>query len=283
MEREPILRAVAYVEEHLGDGIVLDNAALARAAGYSVFHFLRLFRRAVRMTPADYVRKRRITEIVKRMEDGAAMSDIAFAYGFNSRENFTRAFFREHRILPTEYRSSGCSLRLWPPFSFDRRALEPQVSVGYPVPFAVIAYPSDEAFPPRFWNRYNAERRSVRLTGGAVTEDYGVMIRAGPGAPLDYFIGVREEAALGDREGTVRIPLGGGLHAFFRTAPAGRDSFVDTIQNTWSWIYDVWLPGSGYRRRPGYEYEEYMESSRTFSERIAVPVERAEEEKGGDV
>lgn len=34
-------------------------------------------------------------------------------YGFNSKENFMRAFKREHHILPTEYRSAENSLKLY--------------------------------------------------------------------------------------------------------------------------------------------------------------------------
>ena len=90
-----IKRVLDYIEEHLQDDRqgVLDNATLAQIAGYSEYHFLRLFRQTVHLTPADYIRKRRISEIVRRIgENNRPMSDIAFAYGFNSKENFTRAF-----------------------------------------------------------------------------------------------------------------------------------------------------------------------------------------------
>ena len=105
-----------YIEEHLKDDHqgVLDNATLAKLAGYSEFHFLRLFRTVVHLTPADYIRKRRLSEIVHCIgNSNRPLSDIAFEYGFNSKENFTRAFKKEHGILPTEFRSAGCSLRLY--------------------------------------------------------------------------------------------------------------------------------------------------------------------------
>ena len=65
MEQTHIKRVIDYIEAHLKDE--LDNAMLASIAGYSEFHFLRLFREAVRLTPADYIRKRRISEIVRRI------------------------------------------------------------------------------------------------------------------------------------------------------------------------------------------------------------------------
>ncbi len=108
MEQTHIKRVIDYIEAHLKDE--LDNAMLASIAGYSEFHFLRLFREAVRLTPADYIRKRRISEIVRRIgTEDRPMSDIAFEYGFNSKENFTRAFKKEHKILPTEFKAANCS------------------------------------------------------------------------------------------------------------------------------------------------------------------------------
>ena len=65
MDRCAVERALKWIEENLTDDEALSNAALARAAGYSEFHFIRMFREAVRLTPADYVRKRRISEIVR--------------------------------------------------------------------------------------------------------------------------------------------------------------------------------------------------------------------------
>lgn len=275
MERECIRQVIAHIEEHLTQE--LSNAQLAEVAGYSEFHFLRLFRAQTGLTPADYIRKRRLSEVVKRIGSGHAMSELAFAYGFNSKENFTRAFRREHGILPTEFRAADCSLRLYEPFAFAPDFLHPAVSMAHLRPFAVIVYPCDEAFPPRFWNRYNAGGYSARLSGGVVVPDWGVMQRDPLTGKLSYWIGVREEHAQGDRTGTVRLPIRGGLYATFDTAPATQHDFVQTIHRTWDWIYDVWLPASGYRRGPGYEMECYTETDRTYSERIFVPLERNED------
>ena len=273
MEREHIGRVIDYIEAHLKEE--LDNRLLAEIAGYSEFHFLRLFRESVRLTPADYVRKRRISEIVRRIgRDKRPICDIAFEYGFNSKENFTRAFKKEHKILPTEFRTADCSLRLFQPFDFNKAEICPDVSIGGLKGFSVVAYPCDEELPPGFWNKYNAEKRSARLSGGEVTEDYGVMRWNPEKQGLDYYIGIRAEMANGDISGTVRLNIAGGLYAVFDTPPTDRHSFVDTIRRTWDWIYGVWLPESGYRRGKGFEMECYVESSRKYSERIYVPIEK---------
>ena len=64
--RTPLSGVITYIEEHLRDDKpgVLDNRTLAQLTGYSEFHFLRIFRKIIGLTPADYIRKRRLTEIV---------------------------------------------------------------------------------------------------------------------------------------------------------------------------------------------------------------------------
>ena len=272
--REDISRAIDYIEENLPFELTVGDAA--KAAGYSKFHFQRIFSEAMRMTPAEYIRRRRITEIIRRMEcSDRPMSDIAFELGFNSKENFTRAFRAEHSILPSEYRAAMNSLKLCgrvdsgdEPFSINPELVLLEA-------FTVVAYPSDEEIPPRFWNRYNAGKWSERLSGRAMTEDYGVCRWNPEKARLDYFIGIRESKAHGDLSGTVRLDIPGGLYAVFATPAANQLEFVNTISKSWDYAAK-WLGENGYVRTGGYEFESYVEMSRVFSERIFIPVERKE-------
>ncbi|MCH5350163.1 MAG: AraC family transcriptional regulator [Oscillospiraceae bacterium] len=274
-----IQRVITYIEEHLKDDRqgVLDISALASVAGYSEYHFLRVFRNTVGLTPADYIRKRRISEIVRRIGDERRpVSDIAFEYGFNSKENFTRAFKKEHNILPTEFRTANCSLRLFQPFELCPDELRPEVSMRYLDSFSLVVYPFGGELAPGCWNRYNAEKRSERLSGGAVTEDFGVMLWNPQTENLDYYIGIRTDEAKGDTADTIGLDISGGLYAVFDTPPASQHDFVTVIRRTWEWIYQKWLPQSGYRRGDGFEFESYVESSRKYSERIYVPLEISE-------
>lgn len=271
--RTQVQKALDYIEDNLAHDI--DPDAAARAAGYSPFHFARIFRDTVGMTPADYIRRRRITEIVRcAAEESRPISEIAFAWGFNSKENFTRAFKREHHILPTEFRAARNSLRLFGRVTLVPTAFAPSAEVVTLDPFRAVAYPSREDFPPHFWNRYNVGGLSRRLSGGAVVEDIGIC-RHNPGTGrLDYWIGVRETDARGDRTGTVTLEIPGGLYLVVTTPPVQQIDFVAAIRRTWDWITDTWMPDSGYRRRGGYEFETYTEASRSFSEKIYIPVER---------
>lgn len=67
--REQIQKALDFIEDNLTHDIDLD--AVAQAAGYSPYHFARVFRETVGLSPADYIRRRRITEIVRGAGEAA--------------------------------------------------------------------------------------------------------------------------------------------------------------------------------------------------------------------
>ena len=273
--REHIQRAIDYIEKNLKHDI--SNADLARVAGYSEYHFLRIFKEVVHLTPADYIRKRRISEIARRMEkEKQPISNLAFEYGFNSKENFIRAFKAEHHILPTDFKHCQNSLKLYNRLELENQPffLEPQLMVLES--FRLVVFKSDEDFAPHFWNKYNTKQWSKKLSGGGVVEDYGVSDWNATFSKLDYYIGIKESDAHGDLTNTVMLDIEGGLYAVFDTPPATQFEFVNMIHRTWDFIVRVWLPKSGYRRTGGYEFESYVEESRTFTQRIYIPITQEE-------
>lgn len=265
-----IAQGIEYIEANLKGDISLWECAAA--AGYSKYHFLRVFKEATGLTPADYIRKRRITEIIKVMKPGTSLVQLAYEYGFNSKENFTRAFYREHHILPTEYRAALNSLKLYEPIAFQLPPFFVEPVFVQLAPFALMAYPSDEAYAPNFWNKYNGKNWSKKLSGGDVCEDYGVSRFDPVHSRIEYFIGLRKEKALGDAQGTVELFVEGGLYAVFTTPPTSHYQFVNTIHRTWRYINEEWLPGSGYTRAGNCDIETYVEDSRTYSEKIYIRV-----------
>ncbi len=277
MYRESIEKVITLIEAELKTDKtgVLDNASLSRVAGYSEYHFLRIFKSAVGLTPADYVRKRRISEIVRVMcVSNRPISDIAFEYGFNSKENFTRAFFNEHGILPTDFRSTDCSLRLYGRFSFAKTEKTPAATIVNLSGFYVTAYPFFGVSPNQAWNKYNASGCSRILTDTDNAVDYGVMCWNTERKALDYCIGVKSELVKGSKENTLDIFITSGVYAAFDTPPATQHTFAEVIGETWNYIYRKWMPENCFKRAKGYEFECYTEQSKLYTERIFVPIEK---------
>lgn len=274
--RDCIEKVIEYIEDNLKAEI--NNVEVARVAGYSEYHFLRIFREVVHLTPADYIRKRRISEIVRCMEtESRPISEIAYEYGFNSKENFVRAFKTEHHILPTEFKAAQNSLKLYDRMDFAPPNFHVEATLQMLEEFSLVVYPCDESFPPNFWNKYNVNQWSKKLSGGAVVEDYGVSLRDELQGKIDYFIGIRKRDAKGDLTGAITLEVKAGLYAVFQTPPATHFNFVNTIHKTWEYICDIWLPENGYERTGGYELESYVEESRFFSEIIYIPIKKSEE------
>jgi AraC family transcriptional regulator len=282
-----IEQALQYVENNLKAEFCPSD--LAKAAGYSEYHFLRVFKQVTSLTPADYIRKRRLSEIAREIDgSNRPISDIAFEYGFNSKENFTRAFKQEHNCLPTEYRTSGNSLQLFDRLRLDVVPFNVEPKLVTLEGFSLTVFPgcmgeqfakrttspSKEETIPKFWNMYNCKKLSLRLSDGEVVADYGVSHWNNEKMSVDYFIGIQTNQAKGDIAGTIQVEIPSGLYAMFTTPPSSHFDFVNTVHRTWRFINEVWFPQSGYHRAEGYEFETYIESSRTYSEDIYIPIQK---------
>ncbi|UYO99245.1 helix-turn-helix transcriptional regulator [Oceanotoga sp. DSM 15011] len=70
-----------------------------------MYHFHRIFNELTGETLKSYIRKRRLTEASKDLLNcNNSIIDIAFDYGFESQESFTRAFKKVFKVTPGKYR-----------------------------------------------------------------------------------------------------------------------------------------------------------------------------------
>lgn len=99
-------RALDFVEANLKQQITV--ADMADAAGYSLYHFSRTFNGVVHHTPYDYLMRRRLSESARDLvETDKRIIDIAFDYGFNSPETYSRAFRRMFGQQPSQWKEQG--------------------------------------------------------------------------------------------------------------------------------------------------------------------------------
>ncbi|MED4473887.1 MULTISPECIES: helix-turn-helix domain-containing protein [Bacillaceae] len=104
MQYEGIInKTINYIEEHLHESLTMDD--IAEQAGFSKFHFHRIFRTAVGMSITEYVRMRRLANAsTALLYTNKRILDIAFYYHFESQEAFTRAFKKYYHLPPGQYR-----------------------------------------------------------------------------------------------------------------------------------------------------------------------------------
>jgi AraC-like DNA-binding protein len=98
-----VTRTLRAIERHPDAAHTLRT--LAREAGLSPFHFLRIFERLTGVTPHQYILRIRLREAAARLPAGPArILDIAFDSGFGDVSNFNRAFRTEFGVSPRAYR-----------------------------------------------------------------------------------------------------------------------------------------------------------------------------------
>ena len=123
--REQVLavqRMQDYIEEHLESEITM--AQLARQAMFSPWHAYRLFREYVGLTPAEYIRRLRLSRSALWLRDGKCrVTDAAFDLGFGSVDGYTRAFFREFGCNPGVYAKEPVPITLFIPYGVKFREL----------------------------------------------------------------------------------------------------------------------------------------------------------------
>ncbi|NLT57437.1 MAG: helix-turn-helix transcriptional regulator [Clostridiales bacterium] len=126
---EAVQRMQAHIAEHLFEKITL--ADLARASRFSPWYAHRLFSQRVGRTPADYIRRLRLSKSALRLRDEPGkIADIAFEMGFESVDGYQRAFARAFGCNPRTYAMSPVPLYLFTPYPVPS-TVERSVSTVY--------------------------------------------------------------------------------------------------------------------------------------------------------
>lgn len=115
-------RARDLIDRHFGEP--LDLAAMARAAGFSRYHFARGFAAAYGETPGRYLTRRRIERAQDLLRSAdLTVTEICHLVGFSSPGSFSARFSALVGASPTEYRRAhaeraappvpGCFAMAW--------------------------------------------------------------------------------------------------------------------------------------------------------------------------
>jgi AraC-like DNA-binding protein len=114
-------RARDFADRHYAEPLGLDE--LAKVAGLSKYHFLRLFRATYGLTPMEYVSQRRI----ERAQDllratNLTVTEVCFAVGFSSLGSFSSRFRQLVGERPSDFQRRyadgaphipGCFVFMW--------------------------------------------------------------------------------------------------------------------------------------------------------------------------
>lgn len=119
---EAVQRMQNYIAEHLSENITL--ASLSNVSFFSPWYSYRLFLQHTNLTPANYIRRLRLSKSAMRLrDDSCKIIDAALELGFGSVDGYQRAFFREFGCNPGDYAKNPIPLYLFTPYGVKYKTL----------------------------------------------------------------------------------------------------------------------------------------------------------------
>lgn len=96
-------RILSFIEDNYSEDLSLET--VANTAGFSKFHFARLFKQYTNTTFYEYLTSKRIVVSKQLLRKNVPVTDVAFQTGFNNLTTFSRCFKKYVGLSPSQYKS----------------------------------------------------------------------------------------------------------------------------------------------------------------------------------
>ncbi|OEH94238.1 AraC family transcriptional regulator [Bacillus solimangrovi] len=268
-------KAIDYIEEHLLDE--LDIATISKQANSSMYHFQRTFSLLTDIPVGEYIRRRRLTLAAKELAStNSKVIDVAYKYGYDSPESFTKAFRKQHGITPRQARNHSGRLK-----SYNRLVIQVTLKGAEPMQYKIVEKDSfqvtgrKESFSvendenyigiPKMWDRMNTDgtvEKLVNINTGQLKGLLGVCVDSSneQSKQIDYWIAVAHSGDKHDDFDILNVPAS--KWAVFEA----HGPMPHAIQDVWKKIMSEWFPSSGYEHAGTPELEVYPEGDITSSD-----------------
>lgn len=282
---ESIQKAINYIEEHLHETITMEQ--IAQEVNASVFHFQRTFSILTDMSIADYIRRRRLTLAAQELiNTDSKVIDIAYKYGYDSPEAFTKAFRKQHNVTPSEVRKQQGPLQ-----SYNRLIIQVTLKGAEPMKYNIVEKEKFQVVGvkrtyncqtgenlqgiPQFWNELNGQgmdEQLFTLNNGQIKGVLGVCVpdeNYKDNHLIDYWIATDHVGEVPENMLAMEVPAS--KWVVFEV----RGPMPDAMQNAWKKIFSEWFPSNPYEPAGTAELEVYTEedpSSENLYSEIWIPI-----------
>ncbi|MFD2046533.1 GyrI-like domain-containing protein [Ornithinibacillus salinisoli] len=275
-----------YIETRLTEEI--SGKDISKIVGLSDYHFKRMFSYLAGMSLNEYIKNRRLSVANVELNNGARVTDIAYKYGYQSIEGFSRAFREWSGFLPSEVAKNKIQ-KSFPKFSFFidiRGGISMEFKVEKKEKFNIIGV--SKRVPIQFEGENNAiielaqsiteqQRNEMhqladlyphQVLNVSYDFDDGFLEEKGY---LTHMIGfaTTKENPFDDLE---QISIEESLWAIF----PNQGPFPVTLQETTAKVYSEWLPSSDYEiaDKPGISFTKHNGTSENVYSEIWMPIKK---------
>ncbi|PLR77056.1 AraC family transcriptional regulator [Bacillus sp. V3-13] len=281
---ESLQKAIDYMEEHLLESITIEG--IAKQANVSPFHFQRTFTLLTDISVGEYLRRRRLSLAAEELSrTNCKIIDLAYKYGYDTPEAFTKAFRRQHGVTPSEIRKHIGKLQ-----SYNRLIIQVSLKGAEPMKYNVIEREAFRAVGmkrefslineenlvgiPKLWDEVHENGINdllVKMNNGQIKGVLGVCVDKSKQSDqvMDYWVATEYKGDVPDELSSIEIPAA--KWAVFEV----HGPMPDAMQKAWKQIYSEWLPSSKYELADSPQLEVYTNdnpSNPDYYSEIWIPV-----------
>jgi AraC family transcriptional regulator len=255
-------KALWTIERHLDRPLTLGD--LAHACGVSQFHLAHAFGQATNFSVMQYVRGRRLTEAAQALASGHApdILNLALDAGYGSHEAFSRAFRAQFGTTPEMVRKNKTveNLTMIRPMKVAEKTgftLESPRFVSA-APMLVVGLAERHSFGatqgiPGQWQRFM--KHYAEIADKAQPIPLGVSMNMDDDGNFEYVTGVEVSKVSDLPKGLSQFRIPAQHYAVFRHC-----GHVSTLGETYSAIWNDWLPAHNRKAADGPNLERHLET-----------------------
>ena len=102
---EDVALAVTFINENIGKKVSVSD--LAEHSGVNITTLERHFYSVFRITPAEYIKKRRLNDSAQLLKNGISVTDACFECGFSDLSKYISSFKKQFGVTPKQYQKEN--------------------------------------------------------------------------------------------------------------------------------------------------------------------------------
>lgn len=282
---ESLQKAINYMEERILEDLSMES--IAKQANTSEFHFQRTFAILTDVSVGEYLRRRRLSLAAQELSNtDHKIIDLAYKYGYDTPEAFSKAFRRQHGITPSEARKNIGKLNC-----YNRLVIQVNLKGAEPMRYKIVERDSFQVAGikrefslkneenlkgiPKMWDEVNGDGtvgKLAELNNGEIKGILGVCVDkrlTQSEQSIDYWVATEHIGDATEDFLTLEIPASKwGVFEVHGPMPGA-------MPKVWKQIFSEWFPSNQYEHAGTPELEVYSDedpSSPDLYSEIWIPL-----------